>query len=258
MVNDYVQSSLTCKTDEVKTLLNPAPAQREKEWGACARPSPGCCCRGAAPGVDRTPRGFLVRAVTATRRHRTRGSTNSPAQRGQTRGPRRHVRARGQIRPPRPQLPPPAGSSSSAPHFRLTAIDPAAAGRAQTQPRRAGRHATGCCGQSPPPALPRPWAAPAARSPAPALTARAAGRTRSAMLCVTPTTERAPSGNCRAEPRSGGNGRSRPAAHGEWRKVPSAAGPAAAPRVPASGGCCAVPALRSGPRVVFRAWWIDL
>lgn len=181
-----------------------------------------------APGVDQTLRGSLVQAVAATRRHRPRGYTNSTAPRRQTRGPRHYVRARGRIRP----LPPPAGSSSNASYLRLTAINPAVAGRARVQPWRAGRHAAGCCEHSPSPALPRPQAAPAALSPAPTLTARAAGRTRSAMLCVSSTTRRAASGNCRAEPRNGGKGRSCPGLHEEWRKVTSAAAPSAVSRIP--------------------------
>lgn len=126
--------------------------------------------------------------------------------------------------PPPPQLPPPAGSSSSVPHLPPTAIDATTQagprynhGEPADTPRAAAVRARR-------PLSPARGQEPTALSPAPALTARAAGRTRSATFCVTPTTGRAVSGNCRGEPRTGGNGRSRPTAHGEWRKVPSAAG----------------------------------
>ncbi|KAM4764724.1 uncharacterized protein ACIQIH_014013 [Cyanocitta cristata] len=149
------------------------------------------------------------------------------------------------------------GADSTAP-----APAPAARGKQLKRPSLpADRDRSRCCGPGPDTTTesrPTPHgllrAEPAARSPPPvgsarrplsrpALTARAAGRTRSAMLCVTPTTGRAPSGNCRAESRSGGKGRSRPAAHGEWRKVPSAA----APPVPVTD-CAAARESRSFPK----------
>lgn len=210
MVNDYVQSSLTTKIDEAKTRLNPAPAQREKRWGACARQSPGCCCRGQllqwTEPCARPPSGHDRHSPAQIKGlHKLHGSEKT-----NTRATPPHSR-------PRVDSAAPAASSSSAPYLRLTAINPSVVGRAQIHHED----------------TPRPTrrgllrVEPAARSPAPALTARAAGRTRSAMLCVTQTTGRVGSGNSRVEPRSNGSGRSHPAAHEDWREVTSTVGSAA-------------------------------
>lgn len=212
----------------------------------------------AAPGVDRTPRGSFVRAVTATRRQRTRGSMNSPALRGQTRGPRRHVLAWGRIRPSPSAAPAARGqqlkrSSPPADRDRPRCRGPGPDTTIESRPTRRGLlRAEPTARSLPPPALSRrPLSGPRAHHPR-----HRPHSLRDALRY--PDNGASPSGNCRAKPTSGGNDRSRPAAHEEWRKVPSAAGPEAVPRVSASGGCCAVAALRAGPSAVFRVWWLDL
>lgn len=145
----------------------------------------------AAAGVDRTPRGSLVRAATAPRRQRTRGSMNSPALRGQTRGPRRHVLAWGRIRPPPSAAPAARGqqhkrSSPPADRDRPRCRGPDPDTTIESRPTRRGLlRAEPAAGRAH-----RPLS-PAALSSAPALTSRAAGRTRAVMLYVTPTTGRA-------------------------------------------------------------------
>lgn len=161
MVNDYVQSSLTSKTDGSKNPVESCTRTEGEGVGSlCQAESPGCSsCSG--PNPARVPRPGRDCHSPAQNKglHELPGSEGKHAAHAATFSPA------GGFGRSRQQLPPPAGSSSSAPHPRLTAIDLAAAGRAQIQRLRAGRHTLGCCGQSPPPALTSRAAAQAALAP---------------------------------------------------------------------------------------------